>query len=65
VGAIFRVRVHYVNLKHFITSNKKSIPVYGTFLEAQSMYDFKVTKPGYKLLLGSESDGSNRLKYPQ
>ncbi len=72
MGAIFRVRVHYVNLKHFITSNKKSIPVYGTFLEAQSMYDFKLQNRGI-IVLGSESDGitaevssviENKIKIP-
>ncbi|MDX9781970.1 MAG: RNA methyltransferase [Bacteroidales bacterium] len=72
MGAIFRVRVHYVDLKHFIISNRDSLPVYGTFLEAPSIYNSNIQKRGL-IVLGSESDGissevssviENKIKIP-
>lgn len=72
MGAIFRVKAHYLELKSFIEKNKKIIPVYGTFLHAPSIYDANIENRGI-IVLGSESDGisdevsmaiDNRIKIP-
>jgi TrmH family RNA methyltransferase len=63
MGALFRVRVHYVNLADLIIDCKKKMPVYGTFLGAKSIYDSTLEKRGI-IVMGSESEGiSEDLKF--
>ncbi|WRQ33313.1 RNA methyltransferase [Bacteroidales bacterium MB20-C3-3] len=56
MGALFRVRVHYVNLSKLIENCFKSMPVYGTFLGSPSIYDLNLEPRGI-IVMGSESDG--------
>ena len=56
MGALFRVRVHYVNLSKLIENCFKSMPVYGTFLGSPSIYDVNLEPRGI-IVMGSESDG--------
>ncbi len=53
MGAIFRVRVHYCDLP---TSLPAGLPVYGTFLEGDNIYQAPLTRGGI-LVMGSEADG--------
>jgi RNA methyltransferase, TrmH family len=57
MGAIIHVKVLYTELKKFLnTGSKKKIPVYGTMLEGESIYDQKLGSKGI-ILLGNESKG--------
>jgi len=64
MGAIFRVKVHYVDSISFLNQVRKynDYPIYGTFLEGNNIYDEKLSKNGL-IILGSESHGiSEKLK---
>lgn len=73
MGAIFRVKFRYTNLEeYFDAARKNEIPVYGTFLEGNSIYTEKLTRNGI-LVLGNEGNGislpvskfvSNKLLIP-
>ncbi len=56
MGAIARVRVHYVELSDFLHNLSKEIPVYGTFLEGKNIYDEQLSENGI-LLMGNEGKG--------
>ena len=57
MGAILNVRVHYLDLKDFLESAaEKFIPVFGTLLDGESIYDHPLGKNGI-ILLGNESKG--------
>lgn len=55
MGALCRVKIHYVNVEEFI-SNNSSIPVYGTLLDGKNMYDETLTKNGI-IVMGNEGNG--------
>jgi TrmH family RNA methyltransferase len=55
MGAIARVRVHYVNLPEFISS-VKGTPVYGTFLDGKNMYGCNLSSNGL-IVMGNEGNG--------
>jgi len=52
MGAIFRVRVHYCDLP----GQLKGVPVYGTFLEGDNIYETDLTRGGI-IVMGSEANG--------
>lgn len=57
MGAILNVNVYYLDLSYFLSqaySNK--IPVFGAFLEGESVYNHKLDNKGV-ILLGNESRG--------
>lgn len=57
MGAILRVRVHYVELGEWLREARAAgIPVYGTFLEGESLYETELTPSGI-LLMGNEGRG--------
>ena len=57
MGAILHVNVCYSNLKELlIMANRKKVPVFGTLLEGDSIYEHKLGKKGI-ILLGNESNG--------
>lgn len=57
MGAILRVRVHYLDLERFLPEARQAgIPVYGTFLEGENLYDTPLTPNGI-LLMGNEGRG--------
>jgi RNA methyltransferase, TrmH family len=57
MGAILHVNVYYSSLKELvILANKKNVPVFGTMLEGDSIYDHKLDNKGI-ILLGNESNG--------
>ena len=55
MGAIFRVSVHYCDLAAFLRS-PADIPVYGTFLEGEDIYQTELKKGGI-IVMGSEANG--------
>jgi len=57
MGAILHVNVHYTELNDFLLQAKeKNVPVFGTLLDGQSIYDNKLASKGV-ILLGNESKG--------
>lgn len=57
MGAILRVRVHYVELKKWLgTMREAGIPIYGTFLEGESLYHTELTPHGV-VVMGNEGRG--------
>lgn len=57
MGAIFRTKVSYINLDDFLSSARQNqIPVYGTFLEGNNIYNEELSKNGI-ILMGNEGNG--------
>jgi len=56
MGAISRVKVHYMELTFLLERLKGTVPVYGTFLEGESLYDAPLTKDGI-IVMGNEGKG--------
>ena len=56
MGAISRVNIFYVELPKFLASLKKSIPVYGTFLNGRNIYEHKLSPNGI-IVMGNEGKG--------
>ena len=56
MGAIARVKVHYVDLQPFIENYSKKVPVYGTFLSGENIYDENLSKNGI-IIMGNEGNG--------
>ncbi len=72
MGSLFRVKVSYIELRELIVMAKKSMPVYGTFIDGENIYRQALPK-GALVVMGSESHGispelekviSNRLNIP-
>lgn len=57
MGGIFRTNVHYADLEGYLGEcRKREIPVYGTLLSGESVYDADMRKNGV-LVIGNESKG--------
>lgn len=55
MGAIARVNVHYIDLEDFLKKHDE-IPVYGTLLDGDNMYNKELTKNGV-IIMGNEGNG--------
>lgn len=57
MGAILRVRVHYVPLAKLLAeAAENGIPVYGTFLEGENLYESRLSPTGI-VVMGNEGRG--------
>ncbi len=56
MGSVFRKDVHYVNLEWLVNKIKGSMPIYGTLLNGNSIYETKLTTSGL-IVMGNESNG--------
>lgn len=56
MGALARVQVHTVVLTEFLTSCQSEMPVYGTFMNAENIYDKNLTPNGI-IVMGNEGNG--------
>ena len=56
MGAIARVRLHYTDLAKEISGLPTGIPVYGTFLDGETIYDTELTQNGV-IVMGNEGNG--------
>lgn len=57
MGALSRVQVHYTDLPNYLqTQRAKGIPLYGTFLDGENMYEKTLTPNGI-LVMGNEGNG--------
>ncbi len=59
MGAIGRVKVHYVNLPAFIEKIKASAPLYGTFLDGENIYQKELKNRGL-IIMGNEGNGISK-----
>lgn len=62
MGAIARVRIHYVNLPEFLHGIRKDapqVPLYGTFLEGANIYQEPLSANGI-IIMGNEGNGIGR-----
>ena len=55
MGALARVRVHYLDLPQLLSDNK-DIPIYGTLLDGKNMYSEELTDNGI-IVMGNEGNG--------
>ena len=55
MGALARVKLHYCNLPSMI-AELGNVPVYGTFLDGDNMYEKKLTNYGL-IVMGNEGNG--------
>lgn len=55
MGALARVNIHYVDLIRFLDAHDH-IPVYGTFLDGDDMYEQDITSDGI-IVMGNEGNG--------
>lgn len=58
MGALARVKVHYTDLTLFLEKHKH-IPVYGTFLEGDNIYQQELTNHGI-IIMGNEGNGVSK-----
>lgn len=58
MGALARVKVHYCNLPELISS-LKDVPVYGTFLDGENIYDKPLSENGL-IIMGNEGNGVSK-----
>lgn len=56
MGAIGRVKVHYLDLPSFIETIKEKAPLYGTFLDGDNIYEKELTNRGV-IIMGNEGNG--------
>lgn len=57
MGAIGRVKVFYVDLARTLTGLRKDIPVYGTFLDGENIYQAGVNPGKGVIVMGNEGNG--------
>ena len=57
MGSIARVNVNYLNLKDFLETT--SLPIYGTFMDGEDIYNSKITNEGI-IILGNEANGISK-----
>jgi TrmH family RNA methyltransferase len=55
MGALARVKIHYLDLVVFLTQNKY-LPVYGTLLDGENVYEQEITAGGI-IVMGNEGNG--------
>lgn len=56
MGSLARVNVHYLDLKQMLSEMDKEIPVYGTFLNGDNIYETPLSHNGV-IIMGNEGNG--------
>lgn len=56
MGAIGRVKVHYVDLPLFLQKLPRTVAVYGTFLDGTDIYEHHISNNGL-IIMGNEGNG--------
>lgn len=60
MGAILRVRVHYLDLPDLLRSaSARNVPIYGTFLNGENIYDSHLEQRGI-IIMGNEGSGISK-----
>lgn len=63
MGAVARVRIHYVDLVDFLKKTDKKVPVYGTFMDGKNIYREKLSSNGV-VIMGNEGNGISKDLLP-
>jgi TrmH family RNA methyltransferase len=72
MGALARVKIHYLDLPEFIKNCNNLLPIYGTFMDGENIYSKELTESGI-IVMGNEGNGiseeiekliTNRLLIP-
>lgn len=56
MGSIFSVKTYYINLTEIFQNLAPNIPVYGTFMDGENIYEKNLTKNGI-IVMGNEANG--------
>ena len=56
MGAIGRVKIHYINLPELLSSIKEKANIYGTFLNGENIYSQNLENKGI-IVMGNEGNG--------
>ncbi len=56
MGALARVRIHYVDLDQFLSTQPASTPIFGTFMDGNNIYTEKLSSNGI-IVMGNEGNG--------
>lgn len=56
MGALARVKVHYVDLYEYLKHLQGVLPIYGTFLDGKNMYQQELSETGI-IVMGNEGNG--------
>lgn len=56
MGALSRVKVHYLDLEVFLKSISGTVPIYGTYLDGKDMYKSELKRNGI-IIMGNEGNG--------
>ncbi|AXT58254.1 RNA methyltransferase [Aquimarina sp. AD1] len=56
MGSVTRVNIVYTNLEHFLISRRGEIPVYGTFMDGNTIYGEQLPEKGI-IVMGNEANG--------
>lgn len=56
MGALVRIKVHVVNLPKFLTAYNTKVPIYGTFMDGDDIYNKTLTNNGI-IVMGNEGNG--------
>ncbi|NLV53020.1 MAG: RNA methyltransferase [Bacteroidales bacterium] len=60
MGAMARVQVHYVDIPEMLKNLDKKIPVYGTFLDGENLYQKELENRGL-IVMGNEGKGVSEV----
>lgn len=60
MGSLARVQVHYLDLQPFLEVHGKSMPVYGTFMNGDTIYKTSL-KENALVVLGNEANGISEV----
>ncbi|MFZ4724513.1 MAG: TrmH family RNA methyltransferase [Paludibacter sp.] len=56
MGALARVKVHSVKLADFLEDMKSELPIYGTFMDGENIYNKTISQQGI-IVMGNEGNG--------
>ncbi|WP_405207958.1 TrmH family RNA methyltransferase [Aquimarina sp. LLG6339-5] len=56
MGSVTRVNIVYTNLERFLMAEREEIPVYGTFMDGDTIYGEQLPKKGI-IVMGNEANG--------
>ena len=60
MGAVARVRLHYIDLQEMIDKLAEiNVPIYGTFLDGGNMYSQELSENGL-IVMGNEGNGISK-----
>ncbi len=63
MGSIFRIKIQYKMLKKILQTLPVKIPIYGTLLDGNNIYEADLEKNGV-ILIGNESHGISENLFP-